>query len=238
MVQIRNLEDGDMITVSLQHNGVWDRSEFPHPFITVDRDASNEVIGFSAIGRFVHPALEAYAAWRKTNTSPEALVGRLRAIELVDEGGQRVNEGESITMMGRPCQTLAEDPRKCGCHACVAGRLRVIELVDEKKSPALVSPEEFVSELERRCGGRLRPEDRADWVGVIATIIDGFQARIDQQKPVSIDDALVEEALQTYEDEYRRIYPTGGEEVDHQEAVRSGIAAVVALVQQKAQVPS
>lgn len=73
--------DGDVITFVLDPVGVFARAEFPHPMVTVDRDADGEVISVSAVGRFTQPALQIYAEWRKTKTSAEALIVKLANIE-------------------------------------------------------------------------------------------------------------------------------------------------------------
>lgn len=91
-------QDGDVISFVLDPNGVFARAEFPHPMVTVDRDAAGNVIGVCAVGRFTQSALQIYAEWRKTTTSPEALVVKLANIESMiqpapADGGQLSIEG-------------------------------------------------------------------------------------------------------------------------------------------------
>lgn len=45
-------------------------------------------------------------------------------------------------------------------------------------------------------------------------------------------DAFIERAVEAFHKEYHRIYPTGGDEADHEDAIRSAVSVVVELAQE------
>lgn len=50
---------------------------------------------------------------------------------------------------------------------------------------------------------------------------------------MTLPDVLVEQAHSVFRDEYHRIFPSGGDEGDHEEAVRSAVAAVLEFQTQR-----
>jgi hypothetical protein len=75
--RIDELNDGQLLYIALDPDGVWARSEFPHPLITVDYDADDNVIGISPAGPHIDPTLEAYREWRKSGQDPSQLIAEL-----------------------------------------------------------------------------------------------------------------------------------------------------------------
>jgi len=55
--------------------------------------------------------------------------------------------------------------------------------------------------------------------------------------PAPLSDRLIEAAATTFHAEYGRIFPSGGDAQDHDEATRAGVEAVLVLAQRSA-VPS
>lgn len=76
--RIEHLNEGEVLYIAIDPNGVWARSEFPDPLITVDYDADNKVIGISPAGPRVIPTVHTYEQWlREDAKDPQKLVSRL-----------------------------------------------------------------------------------------------------------------------------------------------------------------
>lgn len=79
--RIENSNDGQIVYIALDPDGVWARSEFPHPLVTVDYDADEEVIGISAAGSKIDGTLEAFQAWhRATRRDTKPLIKSLNEL--------------------------------------------------------------------------------------------------------------------------------------------------------------
>ena len=66
--RIEHLNEGQVLYIALDPDGVWARSEFPHPLVTVDYDDEDRVIGISPAGPRIDATLDAYKAWRGEGT--------------------------------------------------------------------------------------------------------------------------------------------------------------------------
>lgn len=79
--RISHHNDGQLVYVAIDADGVIDHADFAHPFIAVDYDADDNLIGFSASG----PAIDAALAIHKDHwRDPTALVAQLnKADQLV-----------------------------------------------------------------------------------------------------------------------------------------------------------
>lgn len=76
--RIEHFDQGVVVYVALDPDGLWARSNFPHPLITVDYDSDDQIIGVCAIGPRVSPTLRAYDAWLAEGADdPERLVAEL-----------------------------------------------------------------------------------------------------------------------------------------------------------------
>ena len=76
--RVDELNDGDVVYVALDADGVWARSTFPHPLITIDHDEDDNVIGISAAGPRTDQLIAVYGEWhRETDRDHNRLVARL-----------------------------------------------------------------------------------------------------------------------------------------------------------------
>lgn len=50
MPKIEMLDGGDVFVVTIDPEATWDRSEFPHPLLTLDFDANDDLIKIVAVG--------------------------------------------------------------------------------------------------------------------------------------------------------------------------------------------
>lgn len=76
--RIEQLNEGEVLYIAIDPDGVWARSEFPHPLITVDYDADDNVIGISPAGPRIPSVLHTYEEWLCEDTKdPHELVSRL-----------------------------------------------------------------------------------------------------------------------------------------------------------------
>lgn len=76
--RIEHLNEGEVLYIAIDPDGVWARSEFPDPLITVDYDADDNVIGISPAGPRVSHTLHVYEEWlRDEQPDPQKLVARL-----------------------------------------------------------------------------------------------------------------------------------------------------------------
>jgi hypothetical protein len=76
--RIEHLNDGQVVYIALDPNGLWARSEFPHPLVIVDYDTEGNVIGISPAGPLIDATLDAYRSWRTSGArDAHALVNRL-----------------------------------------------------------------------------------------------------------------------------------------------------------------
>lgn len=79
--RIEHLNEGEVLYIAIDPDGVWARSEFPDPLITVDYDADDNVIGISPAGPRVSPTLHTYEEWlRDDQPDPTELIARLGEI--------------------------------------------------------------------------------------------------------------------------------------------------------------
>ena len=75
--RIEQLNEGAVLYIAIDPDGVWARSEFPR-LITVDYDADNAVIGMSPVGPRISFTLTVYEEWlRQEPRDPHELVSRL-----------------------------------------------------------------------------------------------------------------------------------------------------------------
>lgn len=78
--RIEHLNDGQVLYIAIDPDGTWARSEFPHPLVTIDYDADDNLIGISPAGSRIGVILDAYKYWRATDTrDPQQFVELLRA---------------------------------------------------------------------------------------------------------------------------------------------------------------
>jgi hypothetical protein len=71
--------DGNLLYIALDPDGVWARSDFPDPLITVDYNSDDEVIGISAVDPVIGFLLDEYKRWRETDEPAQNLVNELGA---------------------------------------------------------------------------------------------------------------------------------------------------------------
>ena len=72
--RITRHNDGELMYVATEPNGVLDHADFVHPFIAVDYDAAGRLIGFSASGPAIDATLTIHRDfWR----DPSMLVEKL-----------------------------------------------------------------------------------------------------------------------------------------------------------------
>lgn len=82
--RIEHLNEGQILYIALDPDGVWARSEFPHPLVTVDYDAEDRVIGISPAGPRITSTLDAYKHWLSTGgLDPSTLVSELESRQAV-----------------------------------------------------------------------------------------------------------------------------------------------------------
>jgi hypothetical protein len=80
--RIDQLNDGLVLYIAIDPDGIWARSEFPHPLITVDYDADGRIIGISPAGPQIDNTLDAYQRWLKDGDGdPRRLVSNLEDSE-------------------------------------------------------------------------------------------------------------------------------------------------------------
>lgn len=73
--RVEHRNDGNLVYVAIDPNGVRADADFVHPLIAVDFDTNGTLIGFSASGPAIDAALEIHKdLWR----TPEKLVDALR----------------------------------------------------------------------------------------------------------------------------------------------------------------
>lgn len=66
--RIEHLNEGQVLYIALDPDGVWARSEFPHPLVTVDYDDEDRVIGISPAGPRIVGTLDIYTRWLEDGT--------------------------------------------------------------------------------------------------------------------------------------------------------------------------
>jgi hypothetical protein len=72
--RIEHLNDGHVVYIALDPDGVWARSEFPHPLITIDYDADGRVIGVSPAGPRIKATLNVYNEWLESGAHDTAML--------------------------------------------------------------------------------------------------------------------------------------------------------------------
>lgn len=87
--RIEQLNQGHILHIALDPDGVWARSEFPDALITVDFGTDDNVIGISAARPAAGRALDAYRTWLLNGGDLIALLGR----SAVDVDGFHAQEG-------------------------------------------------------------------------------------------------------------------------------------------------
>lgn len=76
--RVEQLNDGQLLYIAIDPDGIWARSGFPHPLVTVDYDAEGAVIGISPAGPTIDATLDIYRSWLAEGAEdPHELVRRL-----------------------------------------------------------------------------------------------------------------------------------------------------------------
>jgi hypothetical protein len=81
MPRTETLDGGDVFVVTINPEGEWARSEFPHPLVTLDYDRSGELIQIVAVGP---------EAKRLSDSLAQAVVGGLRSSGSTDAAAEDV----------------------------------------------------------------------------------------------------------------------------------------------------